>query len=413
MPHPQSWFLPNEVFVRLRMQGTTLAVFAALLSAATSAPAQTSSPWYDRITASGDFRVRAESFVRGDAADRTRLRVRFRAGLAAPLGDDFRLGVRLATVTPGNVTSANVSLGDALTGKNITLDRAYLAWAPHSRVEVTAGKFAMPMWLPRGELRSELMFDDEVAPEGFHQTFTLLERQAGLLRRALLLTDQWILREASNASDTWMLGGQAVVELAPTASLRVDVSAAYYDYASARALAQERNGNSELLVTNSVITQSGQIVQGGAARSPSESDPFDRFVSTFDIMKFSAGVTRSGVLGQDLAAWVDVLHNRGAATANDGFWAGASLGATREPGDWSVAAAYARLEQEAVLSMFSYSDLGMGGTNVEGAILQASWRPLPAVRVRIKDHVITPILAVPGGNLSTVHRVQIDAWVSF
>ena len=41
----------------------------------------------------------------------------------------------------------------------------------------------------------------------------------------------------------------------------------------------------------------------------------------------------------------------------------------REPGDWQATVAYKRLGSDAVLDAFTDSDLGLGGTNVQGFVL--------------------------------------------
>jgi hypothetical protein len=40
-----------------------------------------------------------------------------------------------------------------------------------------------------------------------------------------------------------------------------------------------------------------------------------------------------------------------------GYWAGVQVGQTREPGDWLVGYTYTRIEQDAVLVPFNFSDI--------------------------------------------------------
>ncbi|HEX9756000.1 MAG TPA: putative porin, partial [Gemmatimonadales bacterium] len=81
--------------------------------------------------------------------------------------------------------------------------------------------------------------------------------------------------------------------------------------------------------------------------------------------------------------------------------------------DWGIALAWARTEQESVLSFLSYSDFGLGGTNVEGPIIAASWRPLRPLVLEATHHIVSPARALPGRNPNTLHRLQVDARVSF
>jgi hypothetical protein len=377
------------------------------------AAAQDQRPWYERLRFAGDFRLRSESFFRDDAPDRTRLRIQLHAGFALSLDEHFSFGLRLASGIPGNVTSANVDLGDAFTQKTFRLDRAYLTWTPHPRVEITGGKFGLSVWRPGGQLGSQLVFDEDLAPEGFHESVTVLTASEGLLRRLDVLGQQWSLREVGSGSDTWMVGGQVVAELSLPSRFGLDLAAGYYDYLSGRALAQARNGNDQLLVTNSVVTRGGTILQGGRSLSPSATDPFDRFVSAFRLLQVLVGLRPPALGGREVAVLAEWVHNFGASGDNGGLFVGGSWGGSRNPGDWGVGASWSRVLEEAVPSLFSYSDFGLGGTNLQGFIVQVSWRPARSLALQVKDHIVSPVQEVAGGQSGTLHRLQLDARISF
>ena len=366
-------------------------------------------PWYERIRVSGDFRFRTESFMQEGEPGRTRFRIRARVGATTNLGDNFTAGLRLATNQPGNITSANVTLGDATAPKSFRLDRAYLTWTPGSW-EFSAGKFALPLERPQGLIRSELIFDDEIAPEGLHERLTVFRSDEGILRRLAIQAEQWSMQEAST-DDAWMFGGQASADLA-LGRVAVDLHAGYYDFQRGRLLARARNGNDQLLITNDVRTRSGALVEGGTAVSPDPDDPFDRFEHDFRVGSASAGVAIPGVAGRTLSLFAEGARNTAIGDRNLGIWTGVSYGAVRAPGDWAVHVGWTRLEQEAVLSMFSYSDLGFGGTNTYGPILQGTWRPRGPVILQVRHHIMKPIRDA-GENPSPVHRLQVDARVSF
>ena len=370
-------------------------------------------PWYERVRFAGDFRLRSESFFQEGSPDRSRLRIRLRAGFTAPLSDHLTVGFRLATGNPGNVNSRNATLGEGFALKTFRIDRAYVAWSPSDHFEISGGKIGLPLWRPEALLQSEMLFDEEVTPEGLHERVTLISSEEGTLRRLSVQGEQWVLREVSGGEDSWLVGGQAVLELGLASRATLELAGGYYEYLNGRELAQARNGNSELIVSNSVITESGALVTGGFPLTPSASDPFDRFVSDFRLVHASGGLQVAGVLGRGFAAWVDWIHNNGASQDNDALWVGTSLGEPSGPGDWGIALAWARTEQESVLSFLSYSDFGLGGTNVEGPIIAASWRPLRPLVLELTDHIVTPARAVPGRNSNTLHRLQVDARVSF
>lgn len=391
-----------------------LCLLAALaLLPATPAGAQTSAPkWFDKINFAGDFRLRLESFQQDGMPGRVRPRIRLRAGFTAPISSHFETGFRLATGNPGAVTSANLTLGNGLTNASFTLDRAWLTWKPSDRLAVTAGKFGMAFHTPSTVLGSELVFDSEVPPEGFRQELVAVRSAEGVVRQVTLSGEQWLLRESSSGDDAWMLGGQALVELAPSSSTRLELAGAFMHWSNAAPLAALANSNRELFISNSVITRSGARLDGGYSLSPSSSDPFDRYANEFRVARVNAGLRVDGVGGRPLVGYVDLSRNTAIGANNEGVWVGMSWGQVRRAGDWALGAAWARQEREAFLSAFSYSDLGFGGTNAQGAMVQVTWRPVSELTLQAKHHIITSVLDVaqfPG----TLHRLQLDGSVRF
>jgi hypothetical protein len=331
-----------------------------------------------------------------------------------PINQQFTFGLRLASGEPGTATSYNVTMGQAVSAKNILLERVWLGWTPSSRVAVTGGKFALPLVRPRGFLRSELIFDEEVTPEGLHEEVTLHSARGGLVRRVALLGEQWMMSERAKSEDSWMLGGQAVLDLAPAEGVGLSLAGGYYGFANGDLLAEARNANPQLFVTNSVVLKDGTVLEGGKALTPSATNPFVRFVQDFRLVSGSVGLTVDRALGgRPIQAYLDVVHNTGANAAHTGWWAGLSLGQIGGPGDWAAGAVWSHVEQESVLSMYSYSDLGFGGTNVEGPMLQAQFRPVGGITLSLRHHIIQLISPVAGVSAEPVHRLQLDVSATF
>jgi hypothetical protein len=380
-----------------------------------SAPAYAQdTKWYDRLRFEGEFRLRHESFFQNDTASRGRLRVRARLGVTAPISSTLTTGVRLATAEPGSVTSHNVTLTGGLTSKNFFLDRAYLTWTPSERFSITGGKFANPLERPRGLMRSELIFDDEVAPEGLHEQVTLVSSREGTVRRFAVMAEQWILSEVSDNPDAWMLGGQGVLELSLGSRVSATVTAGYLGFIHSDLVARLRNANSALVVSNAVVLQDGTVLEGGEALSPSAANPFLGFVNDFDLVNLSAGITIDRAVGRHpLQLYADLVENTGAEDYSTGWWTGLSLGAIRRSGDWSASVLWTRVETDAVLSMYSYSDLGFGGTNVHGPILTAQFRPVGSLTLSYRHHLTRSVVPVGGLPDRRLHRIMFDAGVSF
>jgi len=267
-----------------------------------SAPAfaqQDSAPkWYDRIRFEGDFRLRQEFFSQTEAVPRGRLRIRLRAGFTLPITKTITTGMRVASAEVGNVTSHNVTLTGGLAPKNLVLDRAYLTWTPSSKFSMTGGKFPMPFARPAALFRTELIYDDEVAPEGFHEQVTLSQSKTGVLRRFAIMGEQWIMQELADQPDTWMLGGQAVADLAFSSRVTATLTGGYYGYLRGNQLALARNTNNQLLVTNSVVLRDGTVLDGGRGLAPTAANPFARFVSDFELVSGTAGISIDKVFGR-------------------------------------------------------------------------------------------------------------------
>jgi hypothetical protein len=406
---------PNRTPAR-RLVHLLLVFPAVLLSSPTPTAAQAPAgeQWYERMRFAGDFRVRHESFFLPDSSPRGRMRIRFRMGFILPISPRVTTGLRLASSEPGSVTSHNVSLSGELTPKHIVLDRAWLTWTPNRRVTLTAGKFANPLSRPDGLMRTEMVFDDEVSPEGLHEELVIRRSDSGLVRHLALRAEQWSLRERADSSDVWLVGGQVAGQLGFGRTATVSLAGSYLAYRHGDQLAAARNANRALLITNAVVLLDGTIVEGGKAISPTTGNPFVRFRERFRLLNGSVGVTvPRAIAGLPVSAYLDAVHNAGAEEHRTGYWAGVTVGPGGRARGWAATVVRTRVEREAVLSMYSYSDLGLGGTNLEGTIFQVAWRPAAGILLSVRDHIIRPILPVDGVPDRALHRLQLDAGVSF
>lgn len=400
--------------MRLAYVTIALACLAARPAARLQAQQDTAAKWYERLRFEGDARVRYEYFSLEDVPNRGRFRIRMRAGFTLPISSTVTAGVRIATVEPGSVTSHNVSLTGALSTKTIALDRAFITWTPSDRFQVTGGKFALPLIRPAGLMRSEMIFDDEVAPEGFHEQVNLVVQKSGTLRRLAVLGEQWSLQEVGGGPDTWLMGAQGVAELSLSPRVSATLTTGFYGYLNGKQLATARNSNGALLVSNSVVLQDGTVLEGGKALSPPSGNPFATFANDFELLTAAAGISIDRVFGRmPLQLYVDVVRNGGASNEGTGMWAGVSAGTLRRRGDWAATIVYTRVETEAVMSMYSYSDLGFGGTNNAGPVITLQYRPGRNFTLSARHHVISPINEANAVSPSTLHRLQLDAAVAF
>jgi hypothetical protein len=395
--------------------GLVLVALASLVAVRPLAGQSTEpAKWYDRIQFNGDLRVRYDGIYQDLEQDgdlRTRLRFRLRFGVTAPITTNLTAGFRLATNEGGDPTSGNVTLGSSLTSKEIAVDRAFITWAPGKVFSITGGKFASPLFRPAAVIRSEMIFDEDYAPEGLHETFKLVSRKEGLVRGFTVHLAQWYIQEYSKANDVFMLGGQGVLDLKPGERSSLTVAGGYYNYVRGKQLAQSRNSNSQIKVTNSVILRDGTLLEGGQLLKPDPDNPFDRYLYNFEMLNGSVAWQRDRTVGKAaLQLYADLVHNAGAAEDRFAYYAGIGLDSRSTPG-WNFSATYTHVEQEAVLSTYSYSDLGLGGSNQKGPILQVQYRPARNVTLSARHHIVTPIKVVASDKV--LQRLQVDAAVSF
>ena len=363
----------------------------------------------------GDVRVRYEGFWEEDVVARHRARFRLRAGGEAAFGSRLRVGARLVTGDLGNPVSTNEDLGDAFTHKPIGIDWAYVTFRPggDDAIALTGGKFDVFTFRPRAGILSELIFDDDLSPEGFSERFTLRRADQGAVRLVQLNLEQWAARENSSEADAWLLGAQGVVAFALGDHSRLMLALADWYVAEADALARARNDNDRLTVTNSVVLSDGQIVSG-IPIDPDPANPIEGFASDFNIVNASAELVLRGALPWTVTLFVDVAHNTKADDAGTGLWAGAGVGALDRAVPWRLSVVWTRIETDAVLSMLNYSEMRRsGGTNVEGVMAQVEYLAAPRLVLSARHHVASFIRVPAGVADRVVHRLQLSASAGF
>ena len=96
-----------------------------------------------------------------------------------------------------------------------------------------------------------------------------------------------------------------------------------------------------------------------------------------------------------------------------GYLGGLRLGQTKVKGDWSLYGFYEHLGQEAAISAFTYSDFGLGGTNVEGPVVGIDYQLLNPLTLTARSHFTNFINRPAGMTNPTLTRLQLHALVKF
>lgn len=369
--------------------------------------------WAKRVSLFGDVRLRHEGFYHQPAVHgtqvtaRNRERVRARLGLKATFSDELSATIRLASGSADDPISTNETLTRDFTPKNINLDWAYLTLTPGATfgmrpgfLTLTGGKFPNPMFRT-----TEVMFDDDLSPEGAAEMVQLLSEPMGPLQQVKIHAFQWTFNEVSNAQDGWLFGGQINPSF-KFGTTEVEAGVGQFGYLNVNQIAQAVNPNGgssfNRTLKNTNLT---------------ETDPDGNFVyqSAYQQTDANLAITLPNAVGaMPVKLFGEYVHNWDAVNQDDTGWAaGAKLGQTKVQGDWAVTAYYQRLEREATLSVFSGSDFGNGGTNGQGPVAQIEYQLLNPLTLSVRNYFINYIDTPDNSTNPTLFRLQLDAIVKF
>jgi hypothetical protein len=367
--------------------------------------------WLDKISMFGDGRVRVEGFYNqpqknnatSPTTARTRERLRFRPGITYRYSDEIAATVRLASGDPNDPISSNQSFTNQFTKKPISLDWAYLTFSPGKSFGIRPGLFTLVGGkFGQQQFRvGEMLFDEDLSPEGFSEEFQFLDKPVGPLDQLRLWVQQWQFNEIANAQDGWIFGGQ-VNPVGHFGPLQLEGGVAQWWYLNPNQIAMALNTNSSLANTNAVIKQEvngkKQIVA---------------YQSGFNLTDSSLAATLPDVIEtMPLRFFLEYVHNWQAVNGRDNATqVGMRLGQTRVRGDWSVTGLFESIDQEAALSAFTWSDFGPGGTNERGGMFELAYQVLDPLTLSARTFFTNYIDKPFNMNNPTLLRLQIDALV--
>jgi len=403
--------------------------------------------WLDVFTPFGDIRLRHEGFYQDELNARNRFRFRARVGMVATVSDEVSGTVRLATGSSNDPISTNQTADNTFTRKSINLDWAYVTLKPGKTlglapgwVTVTAGKFGVSAYR-----LTEMVWDDDVSPEGATETLHLVDSSAGFLRGVRVSAFQWVIDEIAAAGDPWIPGGQLVADMAPYdgALWTVGFADYYYDRTDAVARKFLNQYNDPPANTKANSSYNGQLANSNAVVKDANGKIIG-YRSGFNVMNVGTELSAVDPVGVGIPAglFADFAYNTEADGRNVGLSVGAGIGKAgrdwyrnplKKQGDWGMSYTYAWVEQDAVLSMFSFSDYNefstraatagaarptqKGGTNVMSHIVRVDYVLLPSVQLTAKAYIENVLdrwhsNAALSGN-PTLVRTQLDAMLRF
>jgi hypothetical protein len=369
--------------------------------------------WVSKITPFGDVRYRHEGFYNqqrnkesGDVVHaRNRERIRWRFGAKYAYSDELSATFRLASGDPNDPISTNETLTGDFSRKHVNLDWAYLTVAPGKTFgwrpgvfTINAGKFPNPMFRV-----GEMVFDDDLSPEGLNETVQLLGEPCGPLDQVKIHAQQWTLNEDSNGPDAWMFGGQINPQM-HFGDVALEAGVGQYWWKDADLIAQAANTNSVIkqFTTNRVILDSDGDIEA--------------FESGYNTTNLNIAATIANVAGgtMPLKIFGDYIYNWEAEHSDaNGAMGGFRLGNPKEQGDWAASLLYEYLQRDATLGTFAWSDFGNGGTNEQGPVVAFDYQLFKPLTLTARSYFTKFIDPAPDIDNRMQVRLQLDAQLRF
>jgi Putative porin len=343
-----------------------------------------------------------------ELSTRQRFRIRARLAMRGQISKEFDWGLRLASGSFADSISANQTLTDFYNRKPFGLDQAYVAWTPQRvpGLRLQGGKFDVP-WT-----RTELTIDNDLPVEGFSQTYSrnfkkstlknltfiawelpILERNSAFVRNANGTVN--IEESRRGGRDLALYGAQLRARFEPTKQIALSLSAADLYFSGTQFISPIQVFGNQLqlpvtftipatatnpaqTITTQVSIARDLLVSGNAnlGLSPATNNAINR-----------DGRLASGYNLVDLIGRLDLTHKArfpvmllfnfvtntqthdvsvagpGGTTVflpnneNNGFWAEAQIGRSKERGDVQFGYTFANIEKDAVLTPFNMSDM--------------------------------------------------------
>jgi hypothetical protein len=320
---------------------------------------------FGSIRFSGDLRFRAETFrnqgfdALTESPDRNRMRVRVRLALDGTINKNFDWGIRLASGTFTDPISTNQTLTDFFERKPFALERAFIRYDSKTEnvgVQLIAGKFEPTF------RRTQMVWDDDVNVEGASEAFYIKTKTA--LRQVKVVAFQLPFNELSGGKDGVLYGGQLQSDWQFSQTVSANTNVSYYDW---------NRADQVLLGLGAGATQVNGGIFNGAGLSGNQNGALGTtnrilrnaagtpigFLANFHLVNFLGNLTWQASRRFPVTFTFDYVHNASSRITNekDGYWTGASIGQTKEKGDWLFGYYYTRIEQDAVLVPFNFSDI--------------------------------------------------------
>ncbi len=293
----------------------------------------------DRISVKGDFRYRYETTDVERQDRRERERIRARAEIQARLSPTVMVGTGIATGGTDPV-SANQTLGQGGTRKDLDLNLAYARWEPLEGSFLSLGKMKNNFYRPQG---SGLLWDSDYSPEGLSAGWS-----AGnfFAIGGLYWLESDTLKDDHQA--TW--GAQLGVKL-DIGDNHLTAGIGYFDIPV--------SGNT------SYYGDDDDFYGNSFRCEDFDSADYCTYRFDYEELELFADFTLN-TLPIPLTLYLDYVQNLSVDQYEQGWLFGVSAGGLGRQGQWEIGYEYEDLDADAVFGLLSGSDFAAGGTDGRG-----------------------------------------------
>jgi hypothetical protein len=341
---------------------------------------------------SGDFRLRFEMTTKQQPTSspsvlnpRYREVVRFRLGMNKQINEYVKFGSRLATGSPDDPNTADVTLGDFVNDLTVSLDKLYME-VLYKNLFLTGGKFGNPF------LRTDLVWDGDVNPQGASGSITVPASEQFMPKFTGIY---YVVDEQTINPDSYMWGGQARLSIRPNPNWNLTMAGGYYDY-TIKSLTDADAGD----------TRSNYLTF--------DADSNLIYLSDFNLIDVIAIIEYPGMSERfPLKIVADFVKNNGAKVDEDqAFAVDFFLGKASKKNDFRFRYGYAKCETDAVLAAFSHDNTTIA-TNYEQHTITIDFVPLEKTTLNLTYYYYRYNKVDPSVDNDYLSRLRLNAILAF
>jgi len=419
------------------------------------------------ILANGDN----PALLGNELSPRHRMRLRARLQMRGSVNDEFDWGLRFATGSFADNISTNQTLTDFFNRKPFGLDQAFITYKPKrvAGLRLQGGRFEPPWTF------TEMTIDNDLMVDGFNESYTrafkkstlkeltfvawqlpMLERNSAFVRNANGTVN--IDQSRRGGRDLALFGGQVRARFEPSSKVALSLSVSDLFFSGTQFISPVQVFGSQLLlpltftipasggnpaqtITTQVAISRDLLVAGNAGlgltnASNNATNRDGRLASGYNLVDMLARLELKHSKRWPVTLLFDFVANTQAhdvVTAgpggadlllpnneNKGFWGEVQVGQSKARGDTQFGYTFLRVEKDAVLTPFNFSDITQqSDVRVHRFLFgytadpRVTFNVIGIVTQRLNG-LLGPFAATPPGSLNrSTFRVQFDTVLKF